>query len=223
MNNNKRKYKGVLFDLDGTILYTLADICAAINSPLIKRGVRELSVSETRVIVGSGLLNALHKAFTIRAYKLSEGELDIAYFELMEYYKNNATKYCTPYNGIIDLLENLDIPYGILSNKADILVKDIARVIFPSLSFSYVGGMVSKETKKPNPTNIIKFATQLNIPINDLLYVGDSEVDYKSAVNAQCGLVLVSWGYRDKEELLKLNSTIVDTVEELKGVIDANK
>jgi len=223
MNNNKRKYKGVLFDLDGTILYTLADICASLNAPLTKRGLEEISVEETRAIVGGGLLNALKKAFALRNYNYSDDELDISHFELMEYYKNNATKYCVPYNGVLSLLENLDIPFGVLSNKADILVKEIVSEIFPSISFSYVKGMVSKETKKPSPTNIIAFATQHNIELDELLYVGDSEVDFKSAENAKCQIVLVSWGYRDKEDLLKLSSNVVDTIEELNGEIYANK
>lgn len=223
MNKNRRKYKGVLFDLDGTLLYTLEDIRAAINTPLINRGISRVSITKVREIVGSGLLNALKKAFEYRNYLLKDGELESAYKELMEYYNNNSTKYCIPYDGIIDMLENIDIPFGILSNKADNLVKSIVKEEFPTLSFSFVEGMVSKETKKPNPINIIKFASEIDIDIEELLYVGDSEVDYKSALNANCGIVLVSWGYRDKSELVKLNSNIVDTINELEGVIYENK
>ncbi|MGH4037134.1 MAG: HAD family hydrolase [Sphaerochaeta sp.] len=219
MKNEDKKYKGVLFDLDGTILFTLSDITASINVPLKNRKIKELNDKDTRKIVGSGLLNALKKAFDKQGYEYTLPELDDAYNELMDYYKNNATKYCKPYDGIVGLLNSLEIPFGILSNKDDSLVKQIANEVFAGINFSSVQGMTTKESRKPDPTNVINFAYRYDIKIEDLLYVGDSEVDYRTAKNAGCQLALVSWGYRDKSDLIKLEEPVLDTVVDLKNFI----
>jgi phosphoglycolate phosphatase len=222
MKKDHKKYKGVLFDLDGTILFTLSDITAAFNIPLRTRGLAELNDNETREIVGHGLLNGLQRAFDKRHFLLSEDQLNVSYNELMDYYKKNATKYCYVYDGIEELLNKIDVPIGILSNKADKLVQEIVAKVLPNTQFSFLRGMTTKESKKPNPNNVFEFATKHEIDLADLLYVGDSEVDYKTSVNAGCGLALVAWGYRDKEELLKLATPVCDTVDQLLGVINGN-
>ena len=222
MKRDSKKYKGVLFDLDGTILFTLSDITAAFNVPLIRRSLAELNDNETREIVGHGLLNGLKDAFDKRHFLLSEDQLNLAYNELMDYYKSNPTKYCYVYEGIEELLTKIDIPFGILSNKDDKLVQEIVATVLPNIKFSFVRGMSTKESKKPNPFNVIEFAKKHEIAMDDLLYVGDSEVDYKTSVNAECGLALVAWGYRDKKDLLKLDVPVCDTVDQLLGVINGS-
>lgn len=220
--SDKKKYDGVLFDLDGTILYTLSDLTAAFNVPLKKRGIAELNDIETREIVGHGLLNGLSNAFNKRNFIISSEDLSVAYNELMNYYKNNSTKFCYPYKGIESLLNKIDVPFGILSNKDNELVKKIVSTVLPGVKFSFVRGMSTKESKKPNPINVIEFAKENNIELENLLYVGDSEVDYQTSKNAKCGLALVSWGYRDKDYLLKFDSPVYDTVDQLGGVINGN-
>jgi phosphoglycolate phosphatase len=222
MKIDHKKYKGVLFDLDGTILFTLSDITAAFNVPLLKRGVAGLNDEETREIVGHGLYKGLADAFDKRRFLISETDLKQAYKELMDYYKNNSTKYCYVYENIENMLNKIDVPFGILSNKDDKLVREIVATVLPSIEFAFVRGMTTIESKKPNPVNVIEFATKYSIDMKDLLYVGDSEVDYKTSVNAKCDLALVSWGYRDKESLLKFGSPICDTADQLLGVINGN-
>lgn len=222
MKNHPKKYKGVLFDLDGTILFTLSDITAAFNVPLKNRGIAELNENETREIVGHGLLKGLKDAFDKRHFLITDNQLDFAYKELMDYYKSNATKYCYVYEGIEALLIKLDVPFGVLSNKDDRIVQEIVAKVLPNIKFSFVRGMTTKESKKPNPENVIEFAKINNIDMKDLLFVGDSEVDYKTSVNAKCNSALVSWGYRDKKYLLKLGTSVCDTVDQLLGVINGN-
>lgn len=222
MKNDHKKYKGVLFDLDGTILFTLSDITAAFNVPLEKRGIKALNDEETRSIVGHGLYKGLVDAFNLRKFLITEEELMFAYQELLDYYNSNSTKYCYVYDDIENLLKKIDVPFGILSNKDDKLVREIVATVLPNIDFAFVRGMTSADSKKPNPVNVIEFSNKYGIDMKDLLYVGDSEVDYKTAVNAKCDLALVSWGYRDKESLLEYGSPICDTVEQLLGVINGN-
>lgn len=215
------KIKAVLFDLDGTLLYTLEDIRASVNIPLCKRGLSPVSVDDCRDTVGNGLRNTIKGCLKKRLCNLSEDEIDIAYSELKEYYSKNHSDYSKPYEQIIELLNNIQIPFGILSNKDDDLVKQIIPKVFPNISFDFISGS-KNGILKPMPDNILKFCRENNINPENLLYVGDSEVDYKTAVNANSQIALVTWGYRDKEELLKLNALTVDTVDQLWRIINEN-
>ena len=213
--------KAVLFDLDGTLLYTLDDITTATNIPLIKRGLSPITVEECRETVGNGLRNTVKGCMSKRNYEASEEEIDIALSELQEYYRVNHSTFSKPYEKIIEFLQNLEIPFGILSNKDDDIVKQIIPKVFPNVSFDYVAG--SKDgIIKPMPNKVFEFCKQFNIKPENLLYVGDSEVDYKTAVNANSQVTLVTWGYRNKEDILKLNALTVDTVDQLWRVINEN-
>ncbi len=218
----KEPIKAVLFDLDGTLLYTLGDIRASINVPLIKRGLNPISIEVCREIVGNGLRNAVKDSFEKMNYKCDEEEIDQALLELQTYYKNNPTKYCYTYDKINDFLKNLSIPFGLLSNKEDGIVKQIVPKLFKEINFDYVCGEKDK-ILKPDKTRVLEFCKQLNISEKNVLYVGDSEVDYNTAINANSQVLLVTWGYRDKEELLKFKVPTVDTVEELREYLNANR
>lgn len=222
MESKKKKYKAVIFDLDGTILYTLKDIAAAVNAPLVNRGITPLTEKEVRPLVGNGLLNSLIGAYKFRNYEISDNDLSISYKELIDYYNNYPTKFCAPYEGMNSFLKRLDIPSAILSNKKDEIVKKIVAEKFSDIDFFSIIGTVSEDTKKPNPIGVIKFSQEANIKMEDILFVGDSEVDFLTSKNAKCDVALVSWGYRDKEELEKLNVPIVDNTEDLWGMIHGN-
>ncbi len=212
----------MLFDLDGTLLYTLEDIKASVNVPLVNRGLSKITIEECREIVGNGLRNAVKNSLIKKGYNpLSEDEIDRALLELKTYYKENPTKYCTPYDGINEMLANLKLPFGLLSNKDDKIVKQIVPIVFKDIHFDFVCGS-KNGILKPKKDRVIDFCNQLNIEPCNVLYVGDSEVDYKTAVNANAQVLLVTWGYRDKEELLKFNVPTVDTVDELWRILDAN-
>lgn len=222
MKSEEKKYKAVMFDLDGTILYTLDDIAAAVNTPLKNRDLLPLDVKTVRTIVGNGLLKTLINAFELREYDFTSQELKVAFIELLDYYENNLTKYSKPYEKIIDFLSTLDIPFALLSNKHENLVKKIVEEKFSGINFYSVEGTKEEYLKKPNPSKVLNFTKQMEIDVEDLLFVGDSEVDYLTSKNANCSIALVSWGYRDREELEKLNVPIVDNTEELWRIIHGN-
>lgn len=213
--------KGVLFDLDGTLLYTLEDIRASVNVPLANRGLELITIEECRKNVGNGLKNTIKGCFLDRGYIANEKELDIALSELHEYYNQNPAKYSKPYERIIDFLQDIKIPFGILSNKDDKIVQQIIPIVFPKINFNFISG-AKNDILKPSPKSVIAFCNQENINTKNLLYVGDSEVDYNTAVNSNCQAALVTWGYRDREELIKFDSLIVDTVDQLRRIINGN-
>ncbi len=212
--------KAVLFDLDGTLLYTLEDIKASINVPLQNRNLKPINVEECREIVGHGLRNAVETSFIRRDYNADELEVDKALLELQIYYRENPTKYCKPYDNINEFLTKLNIPFGLLSNKDDKIVKQIVPKVFSNISFDYVCG-AKDGVLKPNKLRIVEFCKEFNIDTSEVLYVGDSEVDYKTAINANSQIALVTWGYRDKEELEKFGVPMADTIDQLWRIINA--
>lgn len=217
----KEAIKAVLFDLDGTLLYTLGDIKASVDVTLVNRGLHKITINECREVVGHGLRNAIISCMQKRDYQADDEELDQALIELQDYYRKNPTKYCKPYEKINTFLSKISIPFGILSNKDDKIVKQILPVVFKGIDFDYVSG-AKDNILKPSPDRIYEFCNQIGISPREMLYVGDSEVDYNTAINANSQVALVTWGYRDKEELLKFNALTVDTVDQLWRIIDGN-
>jgi phosphoglycolate phosphatase len=214
-----KNIQAVLFDLDGTLIDTIEDIIAALNAALRDEGIGPLSVEQGKTVVGRGLRNAILKALQLHGQSVSPERLELLFEVLTEYYRAHATDFCKPYEGIEALLDSLNeknIPIGVFSNKDDVLTKGIIAKIFPSIRFEWVRGMREDFPSKPDKAGLLKFCKKLDIPVETLLYVGDSEVDWQSAENAGCPHVLVTWGFRTKSELLNIDGVhLVDSVKEL--------
>jgi len=220
----KQTVQAILFDLDGTLVDTIEDITDALNRALGLEGLPLLDVSMTKKVVGRGLRNALIGAVELFGEPFSSDHIDRMYDSMMAFYRKNHCVKSFAYEGILPLLEELDgkdIPLAVFSNKEDGLTKDVVRTLFPNIRFAWVRGMRSDFPRKPDTAGLRHFAKKLGLAVENLLYVGDSEVDYQTAVNAGCQHILVSWGFRPREELMLLKgSTVVDSVEELQEAIN---
>lgn len=197
------KYKGVIFDLDGTLLNSIEDLAESMNTVLKKSNFPTHKASEYENYIGSGILNLVQKA-------LPESHRDsdncMKYFHMMfEEYSKNCTNKTAPYEGIAELLDKLEANYikmGILSNKADKLTKKAVQVLLPNWNFECVEGLTSEEHKKPNPIKALHISKKMGIDPNEIIFVGDSGVDMETANNAGMYAVGVLWGFRSKEELI---------------------
>ncbi|NCB01109.1 MAG: HAD family hydrolase [Spirochaetia bacterium] len=212
-------YKAILFDLDGTIADTIKDITFAMNKALNRYGYEAISDAEGKLCVGRGLKNALKKAVILKEGTVIEDQLDEMLTILLDTYSHYPAQFTNEYDGTTQFLTRLinkGYILGVLSNKEDPLVQVIVEKLFPTIPFSFVLGAHSDYPLKPDPASLQAFMGKYSIKEEELLFVGDSEVDGLTAKAAQVRCALVSWGFRGKETLISSGFTnIYDTFEEL--------
>lgn len=211
--------KGVLFDLDGTLLDTLEDLYQSVNAALTACGFPERTRMEVRSFVGNGVRNLMVRS-------VPDGEenpkFEECFQKFREHYAAHLNDHTAPYAGIMELLAELKekgIPTAVVSNKSDAAVKELCRETFGDLVPLAIGES-ERVKKKPAPDTVIEAAAGISVPLKDCVYVGDSEVDLATAENAGIPCISVSWGFRDKELLESLGAkTLLDTVPELRDCL----
>lgn len=209
----------IIFDLDGTLLDTLTDLMDSVNFALDKFGYPERSYDEIRRFVGNGVRVLMQKSVPDGV----DGEdFEKAFAVFREHYLKNMRNKTDAYGGIRELLKTLKsggYKIGVVSNKLDAAVKELCRDYFGSL-VDFAKGADGESDRKPNPSNTWKCIDFLGSKRESCIYVGDSEVDIKTAENAGLPCVSVSWGFRTKEEL-EANSakTIIDEPLELLKIL----
>lgn len=192
--------KAVLFDLDGTVLYTLEDICASTNRTLHAFGAPERTMEELRLAVGNG---ARHQ---VGAY-FPGGEGGPRFEDAMVYYKRDYTLHCAdhavPYDGIPEALARLKaagLKLAIVTNKPQAPTQVLWQAHFAGL-VEFAVGETPGIPRKPAADMVNLALARLGVSPEEAVYVGDSEVDIATAKNAGLPCFSVSWGYRSPAEL----------------------
>lgn len=206
---NRMKFKGIIFDLDGTLVNSLEDISDAMNTVLTGLNYPTHTYDTYQYFIGSGLRNLVSKA--LPASNNSDEQIEICFDCMINEYREVCTIKTKPYEGILELLDDLvsrDIKLAIFSNKADELTKKIAAEIFPG-HFNAAIGLSTEELKKPNPFEALEISKKWNLKPEEILFVGDSDIDMQTAVNANMFPLGVSWGYRTEEELIASGAKMV--------------
>ena len=204
----------ILFDLDGTLLDTLADLYDAVNHTLDAFGYPRRSLEEVRRFVGNG-------AGRLIALAVPEGADPAPVLETFQsYYREHCQIKTAPYPGIMDALAVLGeyYPLAIVSNKPDAAVKTLCAELFPGI---YARGEDVDCPRKPDPAMV--YQTMAAIGAERCVYVGDSEVDIATAKNAGVPCVSVTWGFRTHEELTAAGGSVfchraeklIETIEKL--------
>jgi len=142
----------------------------------------------------------------------------------MKTYKENLNKKAAPYEGIPELLDELtrrQLRLCVLSNKPHELTIQTMHEKFSTWQFDMVLGQRDNIPKKPDPAGAIEIAEYLTIAPSDVLYLGDTAVDMKTAASAGMVPVGALWGFRDRDELLKSGAKqLIDTPLELIGLLE---
>lgn len=210
--------KLAIFDLDGTTLNTLGDLRNALNAMLAARGYPERSLGEVRSFVGNGIRKLVERGFP---EALDENQIDEAYADFMDYYEKHCMDTTVPYEGIVPFLRDLSesgVHIAIVSNKNEDLAKLLCEKLLGNLA-EYVIGVGKAFPKKPDPSGTKYVMNQLKADCGNTLYIGDSLVDVQTAQNAGVKGVFATWGFCDKDILLRAGVRTVDTVAELKEYI----
>ena len=213
------KYSCAIFDMDGTVLYTLQDLCDGLNCALKKNGLPERKITEVRKFVGNGIHREVEHAVPAGS---DEQTIQKVFDDFNAWYAVHCYDTTKPYDGIPDLLRQLrhaGMKTAIVSNKGDYAVQILDEKYFHGLIDCGIGEKAGI-ARKPAPDMVNAVLQQLDIPREKAVCIGDSEVDLQTAENAQTDCIAVLWGYRD-EDFLKAHgaSCTVRTVQELADVL----
>ena len=213
-------YRTVIFDLDGTLLDSIADLADAGNWVCRQNGWPEHSEEAFARMVGHGI-PTLVRRFAPEGCR-SPLMLTHALAQFMDYYAAHSMDASVPYEGIPALLEKMKaagIQMAVYSNKADEFGQAIVAHYFPD-TFAVVQGKLPGVPAKPDPTGVGLVLQKLNASLEDTLFVGDSDVDIQTARNARLRVCGVTWGFRSREELIAVGADILaDTVAQLEEII----
>lgn len=196
-------YKAVIFDLDGTLVNSIEDLADAMNSVLKSNNYPTHSYDTYKYFVGSGIRSLVIKA--LPETHRDDAQINSSFNAMMSIYSTQCTNKTKPYDGIIDLLEQLkskQLKLSVLSNKADELTKKIVSALFLGY-FEPVLGLKLETHKKPNPIVAQQICKALNVLPEETIYLGDTAIDMQTANNANMLAVGVIWGFRDKKELIE--------------------
>lgn len=213
------KYKAIIWDMDGTLMSTLEDLTDSVNHALAQFGMPPRTLEETRRFVGNGIGRFVRLS-------MPEGESDETVSKVLECFTGWYGEHCRiksrPYNGVTTLLERLKqegFKMAIVSNKIDFALKIIAKECFGD-SVDVVIGEQEGLARKPAPDMVYKALEELGVEKNEAVYIGDSDVDLKTARNSGLDCVNVLWGFRTKEELTACGAdTFVSDTDELYSLL----
>jgi len=194
--------KAILFDLDGTLVDTLPDVTAVMNMVLAEQGFPPHTAEEVRCFMGWGSRELSRLSLPLKArtemYIIATDE------GMKKRYAADPVAHSKPYPGLTEALIALSgrgVSLTVLSNKPDPLVHLVMDNLFPEIHFAIVYGAREGVPHKPDPAAALAIAQKLSMAPEDCLFVGDSDVDMQTALNAGMAPIAVSWGYRDVDEL----------------------
>ena len=217
-----KMFKVVLFDLDGTLLYTLTDVADAMNEALVHFGFSPHPVDEYKYFIGESVETEAQRV-------LPESARDPEFVRKVAVYSEEIYDKCWgdnthPYPGIPELLTELQhrgLSLVILSNKNDRFTKVMVKKLLPDWQFKIVQGALPDVPLKPDPTMALQIVKKLRIPREQFLYLGDTSTDMQTAVGAGMFPVGCIWGYRTAEELLSTGAKVlINTPTEVFDIIN---
>jgi phosphoglycolate phosphatase len=217
-------FKAVLFDLDGTLLYTLKDVANAMNEALVRFGFSPHPVDAYKYFIGESVETEAKRALPESARNPEIIKKAAVLSE--EIYDKCWGDNTHPYTGIPELLtelSNRSLAMAVLSNKNDRFTKVMVKKLLPDRQFKIVQGALADVPLKPDPTLALQISEKLGISPEQFLYLGDTNTDMKTSVNAGMLPVGCLWGYRTADELLESGAKVlVQKPAEVLDILDNN-
>lgn len=211
----------IIFDLDGTLLDTVADLAESTNHALNLCGFPTHEPNAYKFFVGNGI-NKLFERVLPEGEKTQENIFLIRQ-HFLDYYSAHNADLTKPYPGIVDLLLNLQIgriKLAVASNKYQKGTDKLIQHFFPEINFVAVFGQRDNVPTKPDPTIVLDILNMAKVEKKDVLYIGDSGVDMQTAQNSGIDAVGVTWGFRPRIEMEEYNPKyIVDNPFEILPIV----
>lgn len=211
----------VIFDLDGTLLDTVADLAASTNYALNLCGFNTHDASSYKFFIGNGI-NKLFERVLPDGEKTLENISQIRQ-HFLEYYGLHNSELTTPYPGIKNLLlslQNKGLKLAVASNKYQKGTEELILHFFPEINFISVFGQRENIPTKPDPAIVLEILALANEEKKNVIYVGDSGVDMQTAFNSGIEAIGVTWGFRPRSEIEEFSPKhIVDNPSEILPLI----
>lgn len=212
-------YKTVIFDLDGTLLDTLTDLKNAVNYALREFSFPERTTEEIRSFIGNGVVKLMERSTPeVTDEKTQEECLNV----FRKYYLEHMSDNTKAFDGVTDILRILKekgIKTAVVSNKLHKAVEELCLQYFPGLIDEAIG-VLTEDERKPSPVNVLKAMKNSGSDEKSTIYIGDSEVDVQTAHNAGIKCIGVTWGFRDKKDLIENSCDFTaDSAEEVLSII----
>ena len=202
--------KGAIFDLDGTLLYTLEDLKYSVNFALDKFNYPVRTLDEIRVFVGNGVKLLMERALPDG---IQNPDFDRCLNCFKEHYAKNMYNKTKPFDGIedmLDILKSRNYRIAVVSNKFDAAVKELCKKYFNGKIELAIGESEAEGIrKKPYPDSVLRAMKLLDCDIDKTFYIGDSEVDIQTADNSGLKCISVTWGYKDEKYLISQGAKII--------------
>ena len=214
------RYSAIIFDMDGTVLNTLEDLRDSTNFALQSFGYTVRSLDEVRRFVGNGINMLIRRALPPGT---GEAEFERVLGVFRTHYKKNMMNKTRPYDGIVSAITRMKaegFKTAVVSNKIEPAVIELCDNMFNGL-FDVVVGAVDGRPVKPAPDGIVFALKELEIPKENAIFTGDSQVDVQTAKNACLPCIGVTWGFRSREELKAAGADfIIDAPDEYFDIIN---
>lgn len=212
-------YKGVIFDLDGTLLDTLGDISGAVSYALSRFSFPPIDREGVRARIGDGAYKLME-----RCYPEGTGKevIDESLKHFRDYYREHPIVTTTPYEGIkaaLAALKEAGVKMAVASNKDDVLVKYVIDTFFPNI-FVAACGVSETRRRKPSPDIPDAALAALGLSNEEVLFVGDSLTDKQTAEACGFDFLFVPWGYGYPEKILP--ATTAKKAEDIVKIILGN-
>ncbi len=215
-------FKAIIFDLDGTLIDSLEDLCNAANRVLKKNNFPTHKMEKYRYFVGEGVVALITRALPDEIK--NEDIINSCVGEFREEYRKSWNIKTKPYEGIAEMLDLITLrglKMAVLSNKPDYFTKKCVAAFLPNWKFDRIIGQRDDVSKKPDPAGAKEIAEYLAVSPSEIIYVGDTPIDMETAIAAGMLPVGVLWGFRPEDELKKSGAHIViQKPEEIIEVID---
>lgn len=213
--------KAIFFDLDGTLVNSIEDLADASNAALKELGFPTHEVEKYRYFIGDGMRKLIERI--LPEENRNDEMIDNCHKIFRNIYDKNYLNKTAAYDGIEEMLEKLKqkgYKLVVVSNKVDVMAKKIVDEIFPNI-FDFASGKVDNLPTKPDPTLTLSIMKELGLEPNECAFVGDSGMDMKTGVNTGAVPIGVSWGFREKEELLENGAKyIIDAPKHMLDVLE---